>query len=481
MRELMVLSRDTSDSRYFNYQAVSFIPSQRNAMAREDAAYLDLEAFYKTTPPPFGHGLRNFFGFDSSYTNMNNGSYGALPTPVRKFCDDLTTDIEANPDKFYRLYAPEQMRGARVCVAKMIGAEPAECVFVTNASMGITTILRNFEWHEEDTIIKTSITYGAVAQLIKYLCDTPPRPTISTFEFHFPISRDDIARNFRAHVQRLVSERSERNRHGKIVAVIDTIASNPGVSLPWKQMVSICKDAGIWTVVDAAHSIGQELDIDLSVAQPDFWVSNCHKWLFAKRGCTVLYVPTRNQHIIKSPIPTPGVYKSPLDTGFSGRRRFVELFEWTSTVDWVPWLSVVAALDFREWLGGERRINEYTHRLAMAGGARLAILLKTSVMDPEGEHTLSMVNVALPIPGEIKLTAVLKSFFQHTILLQWDTYAAPFYHNGKWWARCSAQIWNELEDFDLMAEALKGVSAALIAYAGKRNAAVAPGDIPLQA
>lgn len=38
-------------------------------------------------------------------------------------------------------------------------------------------------------------------------------------------------------------------------------------------MVSICKDAGIWTVVDAAHSIGQELDINLSVAQPDFWVS----------------------------------------------------------------------------------------------------------------------------------------------------------------------------------------------------------------
>lgn len=97
-------------------------------MAREDVACLDLEAFYKTTPPPFGHGLRKFFGFDPRYTNMNNGkfaphvstkrlttpgSYGALPTPVRKFCDDLTTDIEANPDKFYRLYAPERMREAR--------------------------------------------------------------------------------------------------------------------------------------------------------------------------------------------------------------------------------------------------------------------------------------------------------------------------------------------------------------------------------
>lgn len=96
---------------------------------------------------------------------------------------------------------------------------------------------------------------------------------MSTFDLHFPISHDKIVQNFRAHLHKLVSERSERNQHGKIVAVIDTIASNPGVSLPWKQLVSICKDAGIWTVVDAAHSIGQELNINLSASQPDFWVS----------------------------------------------------------------------------------------------------------------------------------------------------------------------------------------------------------------
>jgi selenocysteine lyase/cysteine desulfurase len=38
-------------------------------------------------------------------------------------------------------------------------------------------------------------------------------------------------------------------------------------------MVAICRDAGVWSVVDAAHSIGQEVDINLSKVKPDFWVS----------------------------------------------------------------------------------------------------------------------------------------------------------------------------------------------------------------
>ena len=38
-------------------------------------------------------------------------------------------------------------------------------------------------------------------------------------------------------------------------------------------MVQICKDEGVWSVIDAAHSIGQEVDLDLGKVAPDFWVS----------------------------------------------------------------------------------------------------------------------------------------------------------------------------------------------------------------
>jgi hypothetical protein len=60
--------------------------------------------------------------------------------------------------------------------------------------------------------------------------------------------------------------------------------------------------------------------------------------------------------------------------------------------------DVRAAIDFREWLGGEHKIIEYTHGLAIAGGKHLAERLGTSVMDPDGELTLNMVGGQRVIP-----------------------------------------------------------------------------------
>lgn len=38
-------------------------------------------------------------------------------------------------------------------------------------------------------------------------------------------------------------------------------------------MVQICREEAVWSVVDGAHSIGHELDLDLTSADPDFWMT----------------------------------------------------------------------------------------------------------------------------------------------------------------------------------------------------------------
>jgi selenocysteine lyase/cysteine desulfurase len=127
--------------------------------------------------------------------------------------------------------------------------------------------------------LAATTTYNAVERTVRYISDLPPHPSVSVFELNFPTTRVSILQAFRAHLDALKTRlRKAQLRIGdgtklKIVAVIDSIASNPGVYLPWKEMVTLCRERGILTIIDAAHSLGQEPDLNLSEAGPDFWVS----------------------------------------------------------------------------------------------------------------------------------------------------------------------------------------------------------------
>ncbi|KAF9035625.1 pyridoxal phosphate-dependent transferase [Panaeolus papilionaceus] len=399
---------------------------------------------YRQPPPPFGHACLELYSLDPEYLNLNNGSYGTTPKPVTQAIEELTLRVERSPDLFHRVEYQPMLKNVRARLADFVGAKTEEIMLVNNASMGINTILRNFQWEKGDVIFAFTTTYGSVTGTVKSISDAPPHPTVVTVPILFPTTKEEIIKTFKEFV---AANPAQPNK--KRVAVIDSIISNPGVKLPWEEMVQICKEESIWSVVDAAHSIGQEVGINLTKSGPDFWVSNCHKWLSAKRSCAVLYIAERNQHIIRTALPTGHTYKShPVD-----QAEYIESqFEWNGTIDWAPYLSVANALDFRAWLGGEEKINEYCRDLAIKGGEELARILGTRLMDTTGEFTLNMTNVELPLPTSLKPTAELIARINRILLVDHKAFSAFFYHNGAWWTRCSAQVWNEVEDFRSIAK-----------------------------
>ncbi|KAF8886313.1 pyridoxal phosphate-dependent transferase [Infundibulicybe gibba] len=382
---------------------------------------------YKTTPPKFGHPMHKLFNFDPKYLNLNNGSYGSPPLPVLASCNMLAETVEANPDVFHRLTYPPLLVDVRRRIAELIGAKTDECVLVQNASLGLNVVLRNIEWEKEDTIVIFNTTYGATSNTTQNIGDIPPYPTVSQFTLLFPTTRHKIISQFRDNLRSLP-------KTGKRVAIIDTIISLPGMYLPWEELVEVCRQEG-------------EVNINLSKSRPDFWVSNCYKWGFAKRPCTVLYVPERNQHIIKTSIPTSHGYISPKNWK---KPNFVEQFEccwyvyWHNSFNSFLFSYSRLALDFRNWIGGEEKINAYCHSLAMKSGKRLAEVMGTRQLDPEGTFTLNMVN----------------------LLLDHKAFSPHFYHNGHWWVRCSAQIWNEVEDFEKLGRAYLSICAEIVKELG---------------
>ncbi|KAL0581648.1 hypothetical protein V5O48_000349 [Marasmius crinis-equi] len=418
---------------------------------------------YKSkSPPEFGHAMLEYFNFDKDYTNMNHGSYGSAPKPVLDAYQSLLAQSEGAPDIFHRLsYIPLLVK-SRERVAKLVGVRDVdELVFVTNASHGINTVLWNFQWEKGDVLIPCNTTYGSISRTVHYLHDVSPNPEVAPFTILLPSTHEKILEDWRTHLRSLNEARKRVNPNGKIVAVIDSIVSMPGILLPWKEMVKICKEENVWSLIDAAHSIGQEVNIDLEEADPDFWISNCHKWLYTKRSAAVLYVPKRNQHIVKSSFPTAATYVSPDKR--DGRHNFVEQFEWCGTIDWSNYLTVIPALDFREWVGGEEKINTYCRKLAIEGGKKLAETMGTKLLDDTDNHefTLNMTNVALPLSSEVAFTSEVDMMFKTKMLLGKKTFAAHWIHNGEWFIRASAQIWLEVEDFVNLGKAYLDVCAEI--------------------
>ena len=151
---------------------------------------------------------------------------------------------------------------------------------------------------------------------LSYLSDTTPHPTYLTFPLTYPATHAEIISRWRDFVSQTRREQlalwkanqtpnTADQRKPRLLFVIDAITSNPGVLLPWEAMVQTVLDVEaeegllaqgeektLLTLIDAAHAIGQ-IEIDVHASGCDFWVSNCHKWLYAKRGCAVLYVPKK--------------------------------------------------------------------------------------------------------------------------------------------------------------------------------------------
>lgn len=74
----------------------------------------------------------------------------------------LSALIESNPDKFMRFTYQPLLILARERIAEFIGADTDEIVFVPNASHGINTVLRNFDWNEGDVLITGEPIYVVI-------------------------------------------------------------------------------------------------------------------------------------------------------------------------------------------------------------------------------------------------------------------------------------------------------------------------------
>ncbi|KAF2792744.1 PLP-dependent transferase [Melanomma pulvis-pyrius CBS 109.77] len=423
----------------------------------------------------FGKELIKDFLFAEGHKNLNHGSFGTYPRPVREAMHGFSDASEARPDDFIFYTYPKKLDESRTALAALLSVPVETLVFVPNATTGVNTVLRNLVYEEGDKILYFATAYGACEKTVVHLTETTPVQGVK-IEFVHPVEDDWIVDQFRKRVK----EEQAKGANVK-VAMFDTVVSIPGVRMPFERLTAACKELGVLSLVDAAHGIGH-IDLDLAKLDPDFLVSNCHKWLYVPRGCAVFHVPVRNQHLIRTtlptshgfnPLPVPGIAKIPTPVPSSGAKTaFIQNFEFMATIDNSPFLCIPAAIAYRESLGGEKSIMEYCNRLAREAGRRAAEILGTEVLE-NSTGTLGnccMTNVRLPISQSVVEEVAIKGGIEKDNVVTWvrewmskllsdeySTFIMIRWYAGAWWARFSGQVYLEIEDFEWGARVLKEV------------------------
>ncbi|KAF2010394.1 PLP-dependent transferase [Aaosphaeria arxii CBS 175.79] len=431
-------------------------------------------AVRESGPSKFGKELRKDFLFDENWLNLNHGSFGTYPRKIQTILRGFQDEAEARPDKFIRYDYPQYLDESRLAVSKVLNAPVEGVVFVPNATTGVNTVFRNLVFEKGDKILYLDNIYGACEKTIAYITETTPAEAIK-MHYELPFEDDSFVEDFK----KTIKQEQEKGSKVKI-ALFDAVVSMPGVRLPFERLTEACRELGVLSCIDAAHGIGH-VEIDIEKLDPDFFVSNCHKWLFAPRGCAVFYVPVRNQHLIRSTLPTshgfipqlkPGVkIRTPLPV-VGVKSLWVSNFQFVGTIDSAPYLCVPESIKYRESIGGEKAIIDYCHNLAKTAAARTAEILGTEVMD-NSTRTITdccLTNVRLPLSlAELEPIAVkagiekddvagVATAWMHTAFIEdYETFLALIFYNGNWWVRLSAQVYLGLEDFEWAAQKLKEV------------------------
>jgi selenocysteine lyase/cysteine desulfurase len=316
-----------------------------------------------------------------------------------------------------------------------------ELALVQNTTTGISAVLRSLEFVPGDKILQLSTLYESVDNTVRYICDTHKDVQVVEVPIVMPLTDQEIV----FQVEKTIQDHLAKKDGSRIrLAMIDWISSVPAVVHPIKALVDMLKSYGILVFVDAAHVIGQA-PIDLTYLNPDFLITNCHKWLYSVRGSAVLFVPKRFQSLIHPPA-IQNDYKSSFESEFS----------WNGTMDYSSILSIEGALEFRKQYG-EDAIIHYCHRLAVEGGERMAEILGTNVLTPHEHQVGNMVNVRLPIKNINHPKLETRDYLTRLLLDKYNLFTPNFKHGGYFWARVSSQIYLELSDFEHLGRVWKEV------------------------
>ncbi|XBW38347.1 hypothetical protein QEN19_003937 [Hanseniaspora menglaensis] len=425
--------------------------------------------------PQFGHAFKDkyFQYLDPTANVVNHGSYGTTPSMVIDTQIASVKEHELYPDRFEYIDGPIEYKKHAKITAEYFGLNWKNLALVQNATTGINVFLRSipFDW-ENDLVILPNTTYGACSNTVKFLHNNFGLK-YKFVDLVFPLETKEILNKFEQVFKKEVS-----NHSGEIFCLFDCISSMPGVTMPYEELILLCKKYGIKQVIDGAHAPGQ-IDLKfLDILKPDFFTGNLHKWVSVPKSCAIIYAQEEWHTVLQSQ-PISWTYNLTKDSIASDESLLVERFSKVGTINYSVYCSIKSALKFRsEICGGEDNIRNYQKQLSSKASAAIKEIFNVSSNDKYDHYeskllennagTLTPVGmfcISYPINlskysrvynkligSPLEYLAVIRSLLEKSTIAKYKNYSPLVFHGNILYFRFSVQIFNELSDFTTAAK-----------------------------
>lgn len=394
-----------------------------------------------SVPPAFGRAIRADWPLDPRISYLNHGTVGVAPRIVLDEQESIRREIETNPSSILLrdiasmmgAPGPGRLRRAAAEIASRIGAGGDDLVFVSNATEGVNAVLRSFGLGSGDAVLTTEKTYGGVDRAVRYACRVTGAE-VQVASIPCPIETPE----------QVVDSIAEAITGKTRLAVLDHIISETGVMLPVAELARLCRSRGVRLLVDGAHAPGQ-LELDVPSLCADYYTANLHKWACAPRSAGILWVTPELQSSVH-----PTVISWGLDKGFT------EEFDWVGTRDVTPWLAAPTGLAYLDRLGFDA-LASWNHDLVWrATNSMIDHWGGIAAAGPE----MSAFMTSVQLPDRFQADDGAAERMRAALLVEHRIEVPVFAWRERLWLRLSAQVYNELEEFERLVEVVDGLPSS---------------------
>lgn len=281
-----------------------------------------------------------YYARTEGIVNLEHGYWGRMANPVLQRYQTALARVNQDNSFYARRLYGRDYQYARERVARLLGADVEEVALTRNATEAVHNLIRQYrDLGPGDAVLLADVDYPAFKRTMAWL-EQGRGVRVLTLELP--------ARADAATIEGIYAEAFAANPELKLALV--THASNQhGLVLPIAAIADHAERHGIHLICDAAQSLGL-LDFRIGDLGVDWAAFNLHKWIGAPLGLGALYMRKGSLDPIA---PYPGE-RDPETPDVQKRIH-------TGTWDFAAAITIPAALDFHEAVGGAAKEARLRH------------------------------------------------------------------------------------------------------------------------